>query len=179
MIFASVNEQGEPAWKLVLEGRKTVTRRTKPQPVGAVRAVQPGRGKKAVGYVRILSCVRHDTWYSGMLGGYGFREPRTADIHAYELALREEAMREGFDSWAGLWGWLLENYGEGVLGLYRIEFELVKKVNVAVEMIRLQRPIIFECLCCTNSYYREAEEGEDPDGWFIPNWDNEKLAMKL
>ena len=46
MIFCSKNEDGIPAWQLVLNGQKDVTRRTKPLPIGRIFAVQPGRGKK-------------------------------------------------------------------------------------------------------------------------------------
>ncbi len=61
MIFISKNETGIPAWQLVMDGKKTVTRRLKPQPIGSIRAVQPGRGKKAIGYIKITSCG-FETW---------------------------------------------------------------------------------------------------------------------
>ena len=41
MIFSSRNETGRMAWQLVLEGRKTITRRLKPMPVGKEFPVQP------------------------------------------------------------------------------------------------------------------------------------------
>jgi hypothetical protein len=71
MIFSSRNEAGELASDLVMAGRKTVTRRIRPHPVGAVRAVQPGRTKKGVGFIKILSCVDDEKWKRKNLSGYG------------------------------------------------------------------------------------------------------------
>ena len=109
MIFASVNEQNQPAWKLVLERRKTVTRRLKPLPVGSVFAVQPGRGMKAVCRARVKSCVRHSEWR-----------------HKYQGSMLEkfEARHEGFSSWAGLVAWF-EAHKIDINKTQRIEFEKV------------------------------------------------------
>jgi len=107
MIFISKNENGEPAWQLVLEGRKTVTRRANPQPVGSMRAVCPGRGKKALGYIQILKCDLH------MVCDYPTPESKQA-----------EAEKEGFKGWEGLLEWF-RTHGGWPLCCYRIEFKLV------------------------------------------------------
>ena len=112
MIFISKNEDGELAWKLVKAGKKTVTRRIKPEPIGAIRAICPGRGKKAVCHVRVISCMSHWDWMS-----------------MYEhvpSALRAEAKREGFRTWKGLEAWFKMKYGGFPEGLYRIEFQIIK-----------------------------------------------------
>lgn len=109
MIFASMNEKGEPAWKLVLDGRKTITRRTKPQPIGAIRAVQAGRGKPGLGYIRIKSCMKHTEWLVARYWCSG----RT-----------KEANAEGFDTWLGLACWFDEHKID-MIDTYRIEFEVI------------------------------------------------------
>ena len=107
MIFCSKNEQGIPAWKLILEEKKDVTRRTKPLPVGAVRSVQPGRGKKAVCKFQVLSCCPELDWQ---------------DAHVTPAELEREARREGFGTWLGLRQWLAAHNPEGKM-LFRIEFK--------------------------------------------------------
>jgi len=62
MIFSARNEDGEEAWRMVLGGRKTVTRRTRPVDPGKIRAVQAKRGGKALGHIRILSCEWDKLW---------------------------------------------------------------------------------------------------------------------
>lgn len=109
MIFASKNEDGIPAWKMVLDGTKTVTRRTTPQPVGAVRAIQAKRTGKAIGQIKILSCQDDEEW---------------CDEHIPK-EYKEEAAREGFKKWENLWGWL-KAHNKKNLPLYRIAFEVVK-----------------------------------------------------
>jgi len=47
MIFISKNEDGIPAWEMIMNGKKTVTRRYNYIEPGKIRAVQPGRMKKA------------------------------------------------------------------------------------------------------------------------------------
>ena len=81
MIFSAVNEDGEPLWKLVMDGRKTVTRRLKPQTIGSIRAVQPKRTSKAIGHIKIIDC-RQETWL-----GQGITNKT------------EEAHLEGFRNW--------------------------------------------------------------------------------
>ena len=114
VIFCSNNEDGIPAWKLVLSGKKTLTRRTKPQPVGAIRAVCPTRGVKQVCKIRILSCEDDQAWYEREIA-----EKKNED------ALDEEAEREGFRTWEGLWEWFANHYGDDLPKLYRIEFEKI------------------------------------------------------
>ena len=111
MIFCSKNEDYVPAWQLILEGRKTVTRRSKPTKVGAIRAVQPQRCKKSVCKIRILSCVAHSEWKKS--DGY---------LHG---DLNAEAHLEGFITWNGLCDWFVEN-GIEMEGTYRTEFEVVR-----------------------------------------------------
>lgn len=110
MIFVSKNEDGVPAWKLIEAGKKTVTRRLKPEIPGKVRAVCPGRGKKAVGYIRIISCVPDEDFCN--------------ELPVTELDI--EAQREGFKTWESLWECIrmLHHCGESPLpALFRIEFE--------------------------------------------------------
>lgn len=95
-------------WKLVLDGKKTITRRIKPEPVGAIRAVCPTRGMAQVCKIMIISCIPHRDWFAMY-----WNNPR---------ALRAEAKREGFGSWEGLMAWFDMKYGGIPEGLYRIEF---------------------------------------------------------
>jgi len=111
MIFVAKNEKGEPTWKLVLEGRKTVTRRLKPMSIGKEFAVQPGRGKFAVCRAKVISCMDCDNWYTSEIANKG-----------NEHLLDEEAKREGFYSWDALLEWLINKYGEDLPTFYRIEF---------------------------------------------------------
>lgn len=115
----------------ILTGRKTVTRRpvkTTANGVGKATvqtplnllapcryepgkdyALQPGRGKKAVARIRVLS-VRRQRLGIGFDGGF------------------EEARREGFSSWnafADYWIALYDSYDSEQL-VDRIEFELVR-----------------------------------------------------
>lgn len=118
MIFCSKNEKGELAWRLVLDGRKTVTRRLKPLVVGKVVAVQPGRGKKAAGYIRVISCVKHKDWYERMV--------ENAELGAAAIVCRDEACKEGFGSWMSLCSWLIGKNID-IFKTFRIEFMVVKK----------------------------------------------------
>lgn len=107
MIFISKNEQGIPAWKLILEGKKTVTRRIKPVEVGKSIAVCPGRGKCAVCRIKVISCVDEEKWQ---------------DKYA-ATEFQREAEREGFALWDSLWEWIENKHGRPWPKLYRIEFQ--------------------------------------------------------
>lgn len=112
--------------QMVLEGRKTVTRRpVKQAPSGGLHgdlwlpcrykpgrtyAIQPGRGKRAVGRIRVLDVRRME------LG--------TPNAHGKLV----DALREGFSSWEDF-----REYWTGLYGSYdptqlvdRIEFERVE-----------------------------------------------------
>lgn len=117
MIFCSRNEDCEPAWKLIMDGQKTVTRRLKPIEVGKIVAVQPNRGKKAVGHIRIISCMPQSEWIFALKGQNLYNE----------LVLLQEANREGFGCWQSLIAWF--NNHKPLIRLddtYRIRFELIK-----------------------------------------------------
>jgi hypothetical protein len=123
MIFCSKNEKGEPAWKLIQEVRKTVTRRLKPVDVGKVIAVQPGRGKTAVCHIKVISCMLHQQWLRSYVpGGQYWSE---GDPLAKQI-MDKEAKREGFLSYQGLRAWLY-SHGVSISDTYRIEFELRSK----------------------------------------------------
>lgn len=117
MIFISKNENGEVAHDLVMDGTKTVTRRMNPVEVGKTRAVQPGRGKFAVGRVLIKSCEPHVVWYNKMRVAHGLM------IYG---ELEKEAIREGFYTWGGLMSWFREHKID-INDTYRIEVELEKE----------------------------------------------------
>ncbi len=107
MIFISKNEEGTPAWKLILEGKKTVTRRIKPVEVGKSVAVCPGRGKFAVCRIKILSCEDAEEW----------------DLEHAATEFQKEAEREGFKLWDSLWEFIGKKYGYPLPKMYRIEFQ--------------------------------------------------------
>lgn len=115
MIFCSRNEDGEPAWKLIIDGRKTVTGRLKPIAVGKILAVQPNRAKKAVCKIKVISCIPETDWIFSMKG---------LNLLS-ELTLLNEANLEGFDTWDGLIAWFSNH--KPLIRLddtYRIVFEL-------------------------------------------------------
>lgn len=116
MIFCSRNERGELAADLVMAGRKTVTRRMKPVEIGKVLAVQPGRGKKALEHVKVISCHNSLFWWQCNY---------VRHIHRIHEFKNEEAAREGFETWDGLCRWL-EEHKIQMAETYRIEFELVR-----------------------------------------------------
>ena len=118
MIFISKNEKGIPAWKLIMQGKKTVTRRLKPEPVGAIRAVCPGRGKEAVCYIKIISCMTHLQWRKKEVDGFS----STYILQRYAI----ETKREGFDEWCSLIEWF-QSHKIKINDTYRIEFKVVKK----------------------------------------------------
>lgn len=117
MIFASRNEKGELAADLVMARRKTVTRRTKPVAVGKIIAVQPGRTKKGIGHVKVISCELHRSWW------FYLKESECVT----QSDLDREAQAEGFETWDGLMKWF-EVHKIQVAEIYRIEFELVKEI---------------------------------------------------
>jgi hypothetical protein len=113
MIFCSKNEKGERASDLIVKGVKTVTRRLKPIKVGKILAVQPGRGKKAIGYIRVISCIPETEWLFALRG---------LNLLS-ERYLLKEAYNEGFESWDGLISWFSNH--KPLIRLddtYRIEF---------------------------------------------------------
>jgi hypothetical protein len=122
MIFSSVNEDGIPAWKLVMEGKKTVTRRLRPQPVGAVRAVQPKRCAGGLGFIKIVDCSKHTFWDE--INKFSELEPNR-DVY-YREALEREANREGFKTWDGLLS-ALDKFKADINDTYRIEFKLIER----------------------------------------------------
>lgn len=113
MIFCSKNEDGELAADLALDGRKCLTRRLKPVPVGSVRAVQRKRTGRGVGFIKVISYMPHKKWLKGV-------GRRNMPKH---IELELEANMEGFRSWEGLDGWFQRKYGGWPNPLYRIEFE--------------------------------------------------------
>jgi hypothetical protein len=112
--------------QLVVEGRKTVTRRRvkfldgpeRPwlaaecrYKVGRTYAVQPGRGKKAIGRIRILNVWRESSFGAVRVEWGGLR-------------------REGFQSYSAFEAYLRRLYGGVPSGpVDRIEFELVEAVS--------------------------------------------------
>jgi hypothetical protein len=126
MIFCAKNEDGIPTWKLILEGKKTVTRRLKPMPIGKEFAIQPGRGKKAIARGKVIDCHLHLDWellaFSHIKDLNGIIDSNQEKMRIYQL----EAEREGFTSFHGLFNWLRKNL-ININDTYRIEFELVKE----------------------------------------------------
>lgn len=112
MIFIAKNEGGIPTWGLAQTGRKTVTRRIKPLPVGKEFAIQPGRGCFAVCRARVVSCVNSlDHWHL-----------HKSDICHYK---ESEAHLEGFVSWRGLMQFFEKNKIQ-FMDTFRIEFEVIE-----------------------------------------------------
>jgi len=111
MIFIAKNEDGTPTWQLALQGKKKVTRRMKPLPVGKEFAIQPGRGKFAVCRACVVSCYRSwDHWTENKV-----------DICNYKKA---EAKLEGFNTWHGLMKFFEKN-DINFMDTFRIEFEVL------------------------------------------------------
>ena len=117
MIFISKNEKDEPAWKLILEGRKTVTRRLKPIVIGKSIAVCPGRGKKAVCRILTISCEPSMSYFR-----------RTCPMDKVKQWKQMEAELEGFESWDGLMKWF-EKHKIQFAETFRIEFESETEVS--------------------------------------------------
>ena len=116
-IFIAKNEKGEPSWKLILEGKKTVTRRVKPLPVGKEFAVQPGRGKFAVCRGKVIFCMHHRDWIKS--------QSTAGAITLLGIPyFNKEARKEGFESWDGLVKWF-NTRGQDIETMFRIEFEKI------------------------------------------------------
>lgn len=117
MIFSAKNEDGVPTWKLVKDGSKVVTRRLKPLWVDDDFAIQSGRGRTAICRARVVSCIPHYKWLQrNVLIGV-----EDCDV---KRILKDEATKEGFNSWAGLMNYF-EEKKINMFHLYRIEFQLI------------------------------------------------------
>jgi hypothetical protein len=112
-----------------MDGTATVTRRTKPENVGSIRAVQPNRCKKAVGHIQILSCVEDEVWQDSI-------PPKDR-----ERMFAEEAKREGFNTWEGLWGCIGKLHSNNLPKLYRLEFVRVFPI-VKIQITKKGKDII-------------------------------------
>jgi hypothetical protein len=126
VIFCAKNEDGVPTWKLVLEGKKTITRRLKPMSIGKEFAIQPGRGKKAVARGKVIDCwnskVHEDYFFIGL--EYITQKKK---VEADRLAYCDvEAALEGFKTWQGLRNWFFK-HKININDTYRIEFKLIKE----------------------------------------------------
>jgi len=113
MIFSARNDKGIPSWQLVMEGKKTVTRRQSGKIPGHTYSVQKRRGEKGIGRILIVSCIPDEYFVESL---------PTSE-------LENEAHKEGFSTWEDLWECIrnITKSGEGPLPLlYRIEFFLVK-----------------------------------------------------
>ncbi len=129
MIYVSRNEKGESKAALIAAmkiGEHWSTRRSKPISVGVVRAVQPGRGKRAVAYGKVVSCELHRDWLKRLVEetvimGYG--ECQISELYA--AYLKAEARRECFESWTGLLNWFSDHEID-INSCWRIEFEKAK-----------------------------------------------------
>jgi hypothetical protein len=136
MIFSAKNEKDIPTWELVLTDQKTVTRRMKPEPVGAIRSVQPGRCKKAVCKIRILRCEPHFEAYDRIVAEAVKKTKRISTKTLGDFIggcfsltmelLNEEAKREGFRSYLGLYLWF-HTHKIDIEKTYRIEFERINE----------------------------------------------------
>jgi len=124
MIFCAKNEEGIPTWQLVLKGKKTVTRRLKPMPIGKEFAIQPGRGKKAVARGKVISCWESKIFRDIAYEVLGLRNKYSPEIS--EKFHQREAVKEGFESIEGLLSWFFDK-GININDTYRIEFEVIEK----------------------------------------------------
>jgi len=118
MIFIAKNEKGEPSWKLILEDKKTVTRRVKPLPVGKDFAVCPGRGKFAVCRCKVVSCIPHRDWLKSL-----HVASNTGGYVVYGIPFFDkEARKEGFEKWFSLVKFFNER-DQDIESMFRIEFK--------------------------------------------------------
>jgi hypothetical protein len=139
MIFSSVNEDGIHKWRLILEDIKVngetvdVTRRLRPQPVGALRRVQPKRTESAM-CIHAFSCDLNKEYCDGNYTKCESYKPLRIEIvdcvlqydldypHPLDKALKTEANREGLKSWERL-----EHYFSSkkidINDTYRIQFK--------------------------------------------------------
>lgn len=119
MIFGAKNENDKSTFELVLEKRKTVTRRNsngRQYSVGKDYAVQYGRGKRSAGRIKIISKQPHCDWWDNNIQGLSERDQ--------EVALNLEGQKEGFVSWEGLINYFIKNKICPYV-LTRYEFELI------------------------------------------------------
>jgi len=119
MIFISKNSDGVPAWKLILQGKKIVTRRLKPCVVGKDYAVCPGRGKFQVCRIKVISCVEHTKWREEFNRWDYFNQPRR-----WRNFMDKESKKEGFLTWHELADWFI-NKKITINKTYRIEFKVI------------------------------------------------------
>ena len=119
MIFVAKNERNESTWQLVLDGKKTTTRRMKPMDIGKEFAIQPGRGKHAVCRAVVISCmnsIEHYHTYSNLIELY-------KSLNEYKA---DEARLEGFGSWHDLMLWF-NDHDVNFADTFRIEFKVINK----------------------------------------------------
>lgn len=124
MIFGVKNEEGESTFDLVLNGDKIVTRRLlggRLYDVGKDYAVQPGRGKKSVARIKIISNMSHGDWWNKYIVPLNESEAM--------VELRKEAKREGFRTWKGLANYFAKSKIPPS-ELIRYEFVLINQKNL-------------------------------------------------
>lgn len=115
MIFIAKNEDDIPSWKLVLDSKKTVTRRLKPVIIGKSIAVCPGRGKHAICRILPFACEPSISHYK-----------RTCPVDKIKQWKQMEAKLEGFNSWDGLMRFFQDKQIQ-FNDTFRIEFEIIKE----------------------------------------------------
>lgn len=104
MIFNARNGKGVSTCDLVLSGEKKVTRRRlfgRLYHVGQIYSIQPNRGSKSLGYIIIVSAIRHIDWVHKTL------EDRPA--RSINRILQREAELEGFSSWKNFLDYIAKN----------------------------------------------------------------------
>jgi hypothetical protein len=121
MIYSQFNDKGIPLWILVMQGKKTRTRRKHPLTVGKIYAIQKKRCGKGIGYHRIISCELEEEWFERMMHSHS--------VSGFAKVLQEEAEKEGFSSWFALRECINGIYGKTLPKLYVSEFELVKNIR--------------------------------------------------
>ena len=124
MIFSAQNEKEQETWRLILNDRKTVTRRLKSLPVGKIIAVQPGRGKKAICHCKIISCMLHQTWLHSYIPSGLFTMNEEFITDEDKTILKKEAKKEGFYTWEGLLQWFNE-HDIDIMETYRLELKRI------------------------------------------------------
>lgn len=116
MMFVSKNEKGEPKIDKILmmkPDETMVTRRHIPFLMRKEFAIQPGRGRRAVCYGRVVSCIPHKDWYDSI-----------DSSEDKDKILENEAHLEGFYTWDGLLKWFDEHH-INIDTLYRVEFKKI------------------------------------------------------
>ena len=122
MIFGAKNEDGISTCDLVLQKKKTVTRRLMSGRIyeeDRDYAVQPSRTSKSVGRIKIISSVPHNDWMDDKINHLSKEEQKRA--------LNIEAKKEGFNSWSSLVKYFIDNKIEPYR-IIRYEFELLNEV---------------------------------------------------